>query len=78
MHSFLENTVMAIKEAGRREGRATPRNTARDKEIVRLRDEKGLSFGQIGRELVKINSEWVDDDGDPMSDDIVFGHIQLS
>jgi hypothetical protein len=43
-----------------------PRNTARDAEIVRLRDEQRLTFQRIGRKLQEMNSRWVGEDGEPL------------
>jgi hypothetical protein len=44
-----------------------PRWKERDAVIVRLRDEEGMTFGQIGQELRKINREWGRPDGRTLS-----------
>jgi hypothetical protein len=69
-----EKAVMMKDEAVKRvKDRLTgkPRNTERDAEIVRLRDQEKLSFGKIGYRLVKINSAWANKKGKPMSRDAV-------
>jgi hypothetical protein len=50
--------------------RRTPkaRLADRDREIVRLRDERGLTFGQIARQLLKINPAWCSKHGKPISE----------
>ena len=39
----------------------------RDKEIVRLHDEDGKTFGQIGRLLQIANEKWVGKNGKPIT-----------
>jgi hypothetical protein len=46
---------------------AKPRKTARDDEIVRLRDEEGKTFGEIGRLLLVKNPAWTGKGGKPLS-----------
>lgn len=48
-----------------------PRNADRDKEIVRLHDEEGKSFGEIARLLCKKNASWCRKDGKQLSRDTV-------
>ena len=43
-----------------------PRHKERDAKIVRLHDEKGMSFGEIGRHLPTINRAWTRSDGRPL------------
>jgi hypothetical protein len=50
---------------------AKTRNEARDKAIVRLRDEQHCTFGQIARDLPKINSTWVGANGKPLKYDTI-------
>jgi hypothetical protein len=50
-----------------RSGRLQRRNA----EIVRLRDEKGLTFGQIPRALMRINPKWCGKDGGPLEREAV-------
>jgi hypothetical protein len=38
---------------------AQPRNAERDREIVRMHDVGGFTFGEIGPQLVKRNPKWV-------------------
>jgi hypothetical protein len=44
-----------------------PRNSKRDAAIVYLRDVDELTFGQIPRRLIVLNSKWTDRDGKPLS-----------
>lgn len=46
-----------------------PRNTERDDEIVRLRDDERKTFGEIPRLLIRKNSAWVGKDGKPLTRD---------
>jgi hypothetical protein len=42
---------------------AKPRNMDRDDTIIRLRDEEGLTFGEIPGRLKTINKKWAQKDG---------------
>ena len=57
-HGLVENSAQVDKFAEIiRNRNAPPRNTKRDDEIVRLRDE-GKSFGEIPRLLLAENPRW--------------------
>jgi hypothetical protein len=61
----FEQLIEALDELDRRT--VKPRNGDRDTEIVRLHDEKRLTFGQIGRRLKVINPTWVGRDKKPLA-----------
>lgn len=50
---------------------AKPRNTERDDEIVRLRDDEDKTFGEIPRLLLQKNPSWSRKDGKPLKRDTV-------
>jgi hypothetical protein len=60
---FLENAVQKEVGVRKREKRECALET------IRLKDEEGLSFGQIGRKLRLINRKWRNADGGPISAD---------
>lgn len=69
-----EETFYAIKDMAKRVNdhyTAKPRNTERDKMIVKLHDEDKLSYGKIARKLLQHNAEWAGDDGKPIQYDAV-------
>jgi hypothetical protein len=72
---LLEATTRVVTEVeGARlkaERDPKPRNTKRDDEIVRLRDEEGRTFGEIPRLLLRMNSSWGGNNGSPLKRDAV-------
>jgi len=73
--TLIENTIRAleadVKAVYKKRRDPKPRNTERDKAIIRLRDEQRLTFGQIPRQLRKENPVWVASDGELLSKDTV-------
>jgi hypothetical protein len=43
------------------------KNAERDEAIVHLRDQKKISFGRMGRELVSLNPAWTGKNGKPLT-----------
>jgi len=67
----LRDHENAVVSKVKKQRDAKPRNEARDKEIVRLRDEEHRTFGEIPRKLQAANPEWVGGDGKPIKRDTV-------
>jgi hypothetical protein len=60
----LRSLVRSWKQLEKRTPK--PRKRERDAEIVRLHDEKGMSFGKIARHLRTLNAAWVGHGGTPL------------
>jgi hypothetical protein len=71
----LEEIGNAMADLGRdelkQERDPKPRNTDRDDEIVRLRDQEGKTFGEIPRLLLQQNSQWCRKGGKQLTRDTV-------
>jgi hypothetical protein len=63
------NLVWSLKQLEKRTPK--PRKRERDAEIVRLHDEKGMSFGKIGQHLPTLNAAWVGRGGTPLGREAV-------
>jgi hypothetical protein len=71
---LMKMTMNAFKrafEAVKRARDAKRRNSDRNGEIIRLRDEEGKKFGEIGRLLLIKNSRWCGRDGKPLRRDTI-------
>lgn len=71
----LEKSLRAFEQRAidkhKKETGPKPRYTERDREIVRLHDQQGMSFGKIPRALQKLNPKWGKADGRLLSRDTV-------
>lgn len=68
----VEQWIGEVEAAYRKRREVKPRNQERDREIVRLHDEKHFSFGEIPRQLLLKNPEWCKPGGGPLNKDTVF------
>jgi hypothetical protein len=68
--THLTDTCLALAR-DLRQRNPKPRWKERDAEIVRLRDEYGMSFGQIAKRLPTINKAWVGKSGKPLARDSI-------